>query len=135
MAISFRFGLAAVFLGAAALSGLAQAAPAAAPTLEQMQAAAKSAQSICEKKGEDGKVCACGIGIAYVRLDPRVFVAAPDLEPILDEKDMLKILAGVSAAANKNNLTLSDAQKAYDAVKANRQSVKEICKPLKPEKK
>ncbi|MBU6371131.1 MAG: hypothetical protein KJS97_00265 [Alphaproteobacteria bacterium] len=105
------------------------------PTLPEIQSAAKQSQAACVKKGEAAPVCACGVGLAYAKLDPRVFVAAPKIDPLLDEKDPLKKIMGVAAIAQESGLSATDVQKAVDAVKANRQAVKEVCTPLGPPKK
>lgn len=105
------------------------------PTLPEIQSAAKQSQAACVRKGEAAPVCACGVGLAYAKLDPRVFVAAPRIDPLLDEKDPLKKIMGVAAIAQESGLSATDVQKAVDAVKANRQAVKEVCTPLGPPKK
>jgi hypothetical protein len=121
------------FLAAIAL-GLAMAGSAAAdqgtPTLPEVQASAQQSQAACVKKGEQPAVCACGVGLAYARLDPRVFIAAPRIDPLLDEKDAMKKIVGIAAIAQESGLSASDVQKAMEAVKANRQTIKDICKPL-----
>lgn len=117
---------------AAAPAALAQTTT---PTLPEIQSAAKQSQAACVRKGEAAPVCACGVGLAYAKLDPRVFVAAPRIDPLLDEKDPLKKIMGVAAIAQESGLSATDVQKAVDAVKANRQAVKEVCTPLGPPKK
>jgi len=109
---------------------IGQAAAQTAPSLAEIQAAAKQSQASCVKQGEQAAVCACGVGLAYARLDPRVFVAAPKIDPLLDEKDTFKKVMGVAAIAQESGLSATDVQKAVDAVKANRQTVKDVCKPL-----
>lgn len=108
----------------------AAAADQATPALPEIQAAAKQSQAACVKKGEQAAVCACGVGLAYARLDPRVFVAAPKIDPLLDEKDAMKKIVGIAAVAQESGLSASDVQKAVEAVKSNRQTVKDICTPL-----
>lgn len=124
-----------VALGVALLFAPMARAQSAAPTLPEIQSAAKQSQAACVKKGEAAPVCACGVGLAYAKLDPRVFVAAPKIDPLLDEKDPLKKIMGVAAIAQDSGLSATDVQKAVDAVKANRQAVKEVCTPLGPPKK
>jgi hypothetical protein len=120
---------------AAALVALAATGAARAqepPNLGELQTAAKAVQAACVRDGENAQVCACGVGIAYARLDPRVFVVVPALEPLLKEKDPLRVIAGVAQVATSRNLSIADAQKAYETVRANRQEVKNICHPLRP---
>lgn len=120
-----------LIMGVVFAVGMSAAASAqTAPSLEQIQSAAKQSQTSCVKQGEQPQVCACGVGLAYARLDPRVFVAAPKIDPLLDEKDAFKKVMGVAAIAQESGLSPTDIQKAVDAVKANRQTVKDICKPL-----
>jgi len=125
----------ALFAGSAGAQGVGAQPAASGPTLADAQAAAKQSLAACVKKGESAPVCACGIGLAYARLDPRVFVAAPKIDPLLDEKDPFKKVVGIAAVAQESGLSASDVQKAVDAVKANRQAVKDICTPLGPPKK
>jgi hypothetical protein len=124
-----------IALGAlAACVAVNAGAQTAGPAVADIQSAAKQAQAACVKKGEAATVCACGVGLAYARLDPRVFVAAPKIDPLLDEKDPMKKIVGIAAIAQESGLSASDVQKAVEAVKSNRQSVKEVCGPLRPAK-
>ena len=125
-----------IFAIAAAIgfAGAAAAEPAA-PGLPEIQAAAKQSQAACVKKGEQAAVCACGVGLAYARLDSRVFVAAPKIDPLLDEKDAMRKIMGVAAIAQESGLSATDVQKAVEAVKANRQTIKDVCAPLGTPKK
>lgn len=95
-----------------------------------MAAAAKAIQAGCVKRGEDARVCACGVGLSYAKLDPKVFVLIPRVEPLLDEKDKAKATMGLIAAASGSGLAVPDLQRAYDSIRANRTTVREICKPL-----
>lgn len=101
------------------------------PSLPEIQKAARLGQQACVKEGESKEVCACGVGLAYAQLDPNVFVAVPDLEPLLDEKDTLKLIVGVAAVAKARGISIADAQKAAEAIRANRRSVKEVCHALR----
>ncbi len=117
----------------AAALGLAIAAPAKAQTVApDMVDAAKAIQAGCVKKGEDSRVCACGVGLAYAQLDPKAFKLVPKVEPLLDQKNQIAAMAGLIQLASASGMTVNDLQAAYDKIKVNRSVVKQLCKPLAP---
>lgn len=119
-----------IFAGAAGIAGAgAQQAVA-----TDMIDAAKAIQTGCVKKGEDSRVCACGVGLAYAQLDPKAFKLVPKIEPLLDQKNQLAGMASLISMASASGMSVSDLQTAYDTIKANRAVVKQVCKPLAPAK-
>lgn len=117
----------------AASLALAFAAPAKAQTIPtDMVDAAKAIQAGCVKKGEDARVCACGVGLAYAELDPKAFKLVPKVEPLLDQKNQIAAMGGLIQLASASGMTVNDLQAAYDKIKANRTVVKQLCKPLAP---
>jgi hypothetical protein len=118
-------GFVAAFAGLAAL-----AAPASGPPDAEMTAAAQNIQKSCVARGEDARVCACGIGLGYAQLEPATFKLIPEVEPLLNEPDKFKAISGLVAAGNKRGLSVSDLMTAYDTIKANREVSRGICKPL-----
>ncbi|MEJ0022641.1 MAG: hypothetical protein WDN76_03795 [Alphaproteobacteria bacterium] len=95
-----------------------------------MVAAAKAIQAGCVKKGEDARVCSCGVGLAYAQLDPKAFKLVPKVEPLLEQKNQFAAMAGLVQLANADGMSVSDLQTAYDTIKVNRATVKQLCKPL-----
>jgi hypothetical protein len=120
--------LAAAFIMAGAAGAGAQTVPA------DMVDAARAIQAGCVKKGEDSRVCSCGVGLAYAQLDPKAFKLIPRVEPILDQKNQLAAMAGLVSTANAAGMSVSELQTAYDTIKVNRGVVKQLCKPLVPAK-
>jgi hypothetical protein len=116
--------LAAAFMLAGAAGAGAQTVP------PDMVDAAKAIQAGCVKKGEDARVCSCGVGLAYAQLDPKAFKIVPKVEPLLDQKNQFAAMAGLVSLANANGMTVTDLQTAYDTIKVNRSVVKQVCKPL-----
>jgi hypothetical protein len=116
--------LAAAFILAGAAGAGAQNVP------PDMVDAAKAIQAGCVKKGEDARVCSCGVGLAYAQLDPKAFKIVPKVEPLLDQKNQFAAMAGLVSLANANGMTVTDLQTAYDTIKVNRSVVKQVCKPL-----
>jgi hypothetical protein len=104
--------------------------PAAVPP--DMVDAAKSIQTGCVKRGEYARVCACGVGLAYAQLDPKVFKLVPKVEPLLDQKDKTAATTGLVTLAASSGLGISDLMGAYDTIRANRQVVRQVCRPLAP---
>jgi hypothetical protein len=117
--------LAAAFILAGATGAGAQTAVPA-----DMIDAAKAIQTGCVKKGEDARVCSCGVGLAYAQLDPKAFKLVPKVEPMLDQKNQFAAMAQLVSTANASGMSVSDLQVAYDTIKANRSVVKQVCKPL-----
>jgi hypothetical protein len=70
------------------------------------------------------------VGLAYARLDPRVFALIPDVEPLLSERDQFKAIAGLVALADAKGLSVSDLQTAYQTIRDNRREVAVVCRPL-----
>lgn len=121
---------AAAFAAVALLASAAGAQAPAAPTTAQMAAAATQIQKGCVERGEEATVCACGVGLAYGKLEPGVFLLIPKIEPLLDEKDALKAISALTKAITEAGLTVDQGQRAYEAIRTNRKTVKDICKPL-----
>ena len=116
-------GFVAVFSGFAAFA-------ASAPIDPEMTAAAKKIQAGCVARGEDARVCACGVGLGYAQLEPKTFKLIPDVEPLLDEKDTFKAISGLASAAGKRGISTSELMTAYNTIRANRTASKAVCKPL-----
>lgn len=93
---------------------------------------AKKVQDGCVRRGENAVVCACGVGIAYSKLEPRTFSLIPQIDPLLDEPDKGKQMGGLLGLAMQSGLTMTDLQAAYETIRTNRDTVKQICKPLAP---
>lgn len=121
-------GAAGLFVAFAGLAALA--APAAGPPDAEMTAAAQKIQKSCVARGEDARVCACGVGLGYAQLDPAAFKLVPEVEPLLDQPDKFAAISGLVAAGNKRGLSVSDLMAAYDTIKANKEASRGICKPL-----
>ena len=94
--------------------------------------AAKEIQIDCVKRGEDARVCSCGVGLAYAQLEPKVFKLVPQVAPLLDQKNKSSATAGLMSLAMGSGLSLSDLSNAYDTIHANRLIVRQICRPLVP---
>ena len=116
-------GFVTVFAGFAAFA-------ASAPIDPEMTAAAKKIQAGCVARGEDARVCACGVGLGYAQLEPKTFKLIPDVEPLLDEKDKFKALSGLAAAAGARGISTGELMTAYNTIRANRTASKAVCKPL-----
>jgi hypothetical protein len=117
--------LAATLLVASPLLAQGAGAPAPAQT-------ARAVQDGCVRRGEDPRVCACGVGIAYSKLEPRAFALIPQIDPLIDEPDQGKQLTGLLTLASRSGLSVQQLQGAYDTIRANRATVNQICKPLAP---
>lgn len=110
---------------------LALALPAAAQDADPgMVSAAKSIQASCVKRGEDARVCACSVGVAYTKLDPKVFKMVPQIEPLLEQKNQAAATMQLLSLASSNGLAISDLQTAYQTIRDNRATVRQICRPL-----
>jgi hypothetical protein len=103
-----------------------------APIGADMIDAAKAIQAGCIKRGEDSRVCACSVGLAYAELQPKVFKLVPQIEPLLAQKNQLIAVGSLISMASANGVGVSELQAAYDTIRANRAVVKQICKPLAP---
>jgi hypothetical protein len=122
-------------LAAIAVAGfavLAGQAPAQEAIPAEMVNAAKAIQAGCVKRGEDSRVCACSVGIAYSKLEPKVFRMVPQIDPLLDQKNQATATLQLLSLASANGLGVSDLQTAYNTIRANRAVVRQICKPLGP---
>jgi hypothetical protein len=123
---------------ALAALAVAGAAAVAAPASGQetipadMVNAAKAIQAGCVKRGEDSRICACSVGIAYSKLEPKVFRMVPQIEPLLDQKNQAAATMQLLQLASANGLGVSDLQTAYETIRANRAVVRQICRPLSP---
>ena len=82
------------------------------------------------RRGEDARVCACGVGIAYSKLEPSVFALIPQLDPLIDERDRMKQITGLAAVASSSHISATQAQEAYNTIRANRATVRQVCTPL-----
>lgn len=117
-------------IGVMMFAGFAGAALAQEPHSSAAADSARAIQTACVARGEAVPVCACGVGLAYARLDPKVFALIPDVWPLLEERDHFKALAGLVALANAKGLTVGDLQSAYQTIRENRKEVAMVCKPL-----
>ncbi len=122
-ASALSVGFVAIFTGFAAFA-------ASTPVDPEMSAAAKKIQEGCVERGEDARVCACGVGLGYAQLEPKTFKLIPEVEPLLDEKDTFKAISGLAAAAGKRGISTSELMTAYNTIRANRTASKAVCKPL-----
>lgn len=117
--------------------GVAASLLAAAPLVAQQPAGAPGAtaraiQDGCVRRGEDARVCACGVGIAYAKLQPSAFALIPQIDPLIDEPNQGKQLQGLLMIASSSGLSVSELQGAYNTIRANRTEVNAVCKPLAP---
>lgn len=119
-------------IAVAAFAALAGQAPAQEAVPAEMVNAAKAIQAGCVKRGEDSRVCACSVGIAYSKLDPKVFRMVPQIDPLLDQKNQATATLQLLSLASANGLGVNDLQAAYNTIRANRAVVRQICKPLGP---
>ncbi|MDZ4775645.1 MAG: hypothetical protein SGJ23_02550 [Alphaproteobacteria bacterium] len=117
--------------------GVAATLLAAAPLMAQQPpptpaASARAIQDGCVRRGEDPRVCACGVGIAYSKLDPEAFALIPQIDPLIDEPNQGRQLQGLLTIASRSGLSVSELQGAYNTIRANRTEVNAVCKPLAP---
>jgi hypothetical protein len=94
-------------------------------------ATARQIQDGCVRRGEDARVCACGVGIAYTKLDPAAFALIPQIDPLIDERDRLKQITGLASVASGSGMTPQQVQSAYETIRANRATVRAVCAPLR----
>ncbi|MDX2235367.1 MAG: hypothetical protein NW200_12790 [Hyphomonadaceae bacterium] len=124
---------AAVLTAAAlAVTGLmASAAPGArAQAGDDPGAVARQIHDGCVRRGEDARVCACGVGIAYSKLEPAAFALIPQIDPLIDERDRTRQITGLLSVASASKLSPQQVQGAYETIRANRATVRAVCAPL-----
>jgi hypothetical protein len=121
-----------VALSLAAVGAIATAVPTAAQPAQAPAQTARAIQDGCVRRGEDSRVCACGVGIAYSKLEPGAFALIPQIDPLIDEPDKGKQLQGLLTLASRSGLSIQQLQGAYETIRANRATVNQICKPLAP---
>lgn len=117
--------------------GVAATLLAAAPLMAQQSlpapdASARAIQDGCVRRGEDPRVCACGVGIAYSKLEPGAFALIPQIDPLIDEPNQGKQLQGLLMIASRSGMSVGELQGAYNTIRANRTEVNAVCKPLAP---
>ena len=125
----------AIIATAAALAALVAVSPA--PSAQAQTAAdpgqvARQIQDGCMRRGEDARVCACGVGVAYSKLEPAVFSLIPKLDPLVDEPNRTKQITGLLSVASSSQLSPQQVQAAYETIRANRATVRLVCNPLAP---
>ena len=125
IAATAAFALLAGTVGAYAPRAAAQAA-------NSPGAIARQIQDGCVRRHEDPRVCACGVGIAYSKLDPAAFALIPKIDPLVDEPDRTKQITGLLGVASSSHLSPQQVQAAYETIRANRATVKLVCNPLAP---
>lgn len=113
----------------ASLALLGVPLPAAAQTSDAGRTAA-AIQQACVARGEPATVCACGVGLAYAKLDPKVFALVPRIDPLLDEQDQGRALMSLAMLLQGSGLSVQDGMAAYETIRANRRTMREICQPL-----
>ena len=119
------FALIAGVVGGAAPRALAQAA-------DTPGAIARQIQDGCVRRHEDPRVCACGVGIAYAKLDPAAFALIPKIDPLVDETDRTRQITGLLSVASSSHLSPQQVEAAYETIRANGATVKLVCNPLAP---
>jgi len=77
-------------------------------------------------------VCACGVGVAYAKLEPAAFALIPKIDPLIDEPDRGKQLTGLLTVASQSRMNVAQVQSAYETIRANRATVRQVCAPLGP---
>ena len=123
IATAVAFALFAGLIGAYAPRALAQVA-------DSPGAIARQIQDGCVRRHEDPRVCACGVGIAYAKLEPAAFALIPKIDPLIDETDRTRQLTGLLGVASSSHLSPQQVQAAYETIRANRATVKLVCTPL-----
>lgn len=93
-------------------------------------ATARQIQDGCVRRGEDARVCACGVGVAYSKLEPAAFALIPQIDPLIDERDRTKQITGLLGVASASRMTPQQVQSAYETIRANRTTVRAVCTPL-----
>jgi len=124
-----------LIFAAAALASVLLGTLAIAQTDADPGATARQIQDGCVRRGEDARVCACGVGVAYSKLEPAVFALIPQLDPLIDERDRTKQITGLLSVASASRLTPQQVQAAYETIRANRATVRAVCTPLAAAKK
>lgn len=124
----------AVLAAAGLVGALTAFLPLAAPAQDTPTpaATARQVQDGCVRRGEDARVCACGVGIAYSKLEPRAFALIPQIDPLIDEPNQGKQLQGLLMLASRSGMSVQQLQGAYNTIRENRATVNQICKPLAP---
>jgi hypothetical protein len=125
-----RTAMAAIAAMVTCLGGQAMAGDHPPPVEPAMVDAARDIQSACLSRGEDSRVCSCGVGLAYAQLEPKVFKLMPKIDPLLGQKDQTAALMGLISIASQSGIGISDLQSAYQTIRANRGTMNAICKPL-----
>jgi hypothetical protein len=120
----------ALAVSAAALAALAAAPLQAQPAPANPGATARQIHDGCVRRGEDARVCACGVGVAYSKLEPSAFALIPQIDPLIDERDRLKQITGLASVASSSGMTPAQVQSAYETIRANRATVRAVCAPL-----
>lgn len=93
-------------------------------------ATAREIQEGCVARRQDPRVCACGVGVAYSKLDPAAFALIPKIDPLIDEPDRTKQITGLIGVASQSRMTPQQVQAAYETIRANRAVVRAVCNPL-----
>ncbi len=99
-----RFAIIASAAALAAVFTAAPAGPARAQAGDDPGQIARQIQDGCVRRREDPRVCACGVGIAYSKLEPSVFALLPKLDPLVDEPDRTKQITGLLGVASSSRL-------------------------------
>jgi hypothetical protein len=113
----------AALLGAPAPIALAQSA-------EDPGVTARQIHEGCVRRREDARVCACGVGVAYAKLEPAAFALIPKIDPLIDEPDRARQIGGLLTVASQSRMTPQQVQSAYETIRANRAVVRQVCAPL-----
>ena len=121
------FALLSGALGVSAPGALAQA-----PAASDPGAIAREIQDGCVRRHGDPRVCACGVGIAYSKLDPSAFALIPKIDPLIDETDRTRQITGLLGVASSSRMSPQQVQAAYETIRANRATVRLVCNPLAP---
>ena len=127
-----RTVVASVLCAAAALAAAVplMSARAQTPTSADPGLIAKQIQDGCVARRQDPRVCACGVGVAYAKLEPNAFALIPKIDPILDETDRTKQISGLIGVASNSHMSIQQVQSAYETIRANRAVVRAVCNPL-----
>lgn len=125
-----RFALLATAAAMAAVFTAAPAPVARAQAAEDPGQIARQIQDGCVRRREDPRVCACGVGVAYAKLEPAAFALIPKLDPLIEEPDRTKQITGLLAVASSSRLSPQQVQAAYETIRANRATVRLVCAPL-----
>jgi len=121
-----------LLVGGVAATLFAAAPLTAQPSPPAPAASARAIQDGCVRRGEDPRVCACGVGIAYAKLEPAAFALIPQIDPLIEEPNQGKQLQGLLTIASRSGMSVQALQGAYNTIRANRTEVNAVCKPLAP---